>query len=129
VITFDTVSIQEYVRAGKASAALILPTDAYTDTSVGLYVKFYYDPKNDIEMQTIGGLVRQVVFSQFPSIIMQSGLRQTEKFLGMKSGHAFNHTMASLVNKYFKIDTNRILHPQEAIQAKVTPTFFRTSFA
>ena len=112
VITFDTVSIQEYVRAGKASAALILPTDAYTDTSVGLYVKFYYDPKNDIEMQTIGGLVRQVVFNQFPSIIMQSGLRQTEKFLGMKSGPVFNRTMASLINKYFKIDTNRILHPK-----------------
>ncbi|MGD1045377.1 MAG: ABC transporter permease [Bacteroidota bacterium] len=112
VITFDALSIQEYVRTGKASAALILPPDAYADTSIGLYVKFYYDPKNDIEMQTIRGLIQQVVFSQFPSIIAQSGLRQAEQFLGMQSGTAFNRNMASIVHKYFKIDTNRILHPK-----------------
>jgi ABC-2 type transport system permease protein len=112
VITFDTLSIQEYVRTGKASAALILPPDAYSDTSIGLYVKFYYDPKNDIEMQTIRGLIQQVVFSQFPSIIAQSGLRQAEKFLGIQSGTAFNRDMASIVHKYFKIDTNLILHPK-----------------
>ena len=111
-IIFDTLSIQDYVRTGKVSAALILPPDTYSDTSIGLYIKFYYDPKNDIEMQTIQGLIQQVVFSQFPSIIAQSGLRQTEKFLGMKSGTAFNRNMAIIVHKYFKIDTNRILHPK-----------------
>jgi ABC-2 type transport system permease protein len=112
VVTFDTLSIQDYVRNGKASAALILPPDAYADTSMGLYVKFYYDPKNDIEMQTIRGLIQQVVFSQFPTIIMQSGLRQTEQFLGMQSGITFNRSMASLVHKYFSVDTNLILHPK-----------------
>ncbi len=112
VITFDTLSIQEYVRNGKASAALILPPDAYADTSMGLYVKFYYDPKNNIEMQTIQGLIQQVVFSQFPSIIAQSGLRQAEHFLGMRSGVTFNRSMASLVHKYFGVDTSLILHPK-----------------
>jgi ABC-2 type transport system permease protein len=112
VITFDTLSIQDYVRNGKASAALILPPDAYADTSMGLYVKFYYDPKNDIEMQTIQGLIQQVVFSQFPSIIAQSGLRQVEQFLGMQSGVTFNRSMASLIHKYFGVDTNLILHPK-----------------
>ena len=112
VVTFDTLSIQDYVRNGKASAALILPPDAYADTSIGLYVKFSYDPKNDIEMQTIRGLIQQVVFSQFPTIIMQSGLRQTEQFLGMQSGVTFNRSMASLIHKYFGVDTNLVLHPK-----------------
>jgi ABC-2 type transport system permease protein len=111
-VVFDTLSIQEYVRSGKAAAALVLPPDAYADTSIGLYVKFYYDPKNDMEMQAVHGLIQQVVFSQFPSVMAQSALRQAERYLGIKPGGAFNRGMASLVHKYFKIDTNIILHPK-----------------
>jgi ABC-2 type transport system permease protein len=110
-VVFDTLSIQEYVRNGKAAAALVLPPDTYADTSVGLFVKFYYDPKNDMETQTVRGLIQQVVFSQFPSVMAQSGLRQAERYLGIESGDAFNHKMASLMHKYFKVDTNTILHP------------------
>ena len=111
-VVFDTLSIQEYVRNGKAAAALVLPPDTYADTSVGLYVKYYYDPKNDMETQTVRGLIQQVVFSQFPSVMAQSGLRQAERYLGIKSGDAFNHRMATLIHKYFKVDTNIILHPK-----------------
>jgi ABC-2 type transport system permease protein len=112
MVVFDTLSIKEYVRSGKATAALVLPPDTYADTSVGLYVKFYYDPKNEMEMQTVRGLIQQVVFSQFPSVMAQSGLRQAERYLGIKSGSAFNRNMATLVHKYFKVDTNIILHPK-----------------
>jgi len=111
-IGFDTLSIQEYVRSGQAAAALVLPPDTYADTSVGLYVKFYYDPKNDMEMQTVRGLIQQVVFSQFPSVMAQSALRQAERYLGIESGSAFNRRMATLVHTYFKIDTNIILRPK-----------------
>jgi ABC-2 type transport system permease protein len=111
-VSFDTLSIQEYVRNGKAAAALVLPLDTYADTSVGLYVKFYYDPKNDMEMQTVRGLIQQVIFSQFPSVMAQSALRQAERYLGIEPGGAFNRSMASLVHKYFKVDTNIILHPK-----------------
>ncbi len=113
-VIFDSVSIKEYVRAGGASAALILPQDAYSDTSLGLNLKFYFDPKNEIEMQTTRGLIKQIVFSQFPSIIAQSGFRQAERFLGKKSGEGFKHGIASTINKYFKVDTNAILHPDIA---------------
>jgi ABC-2 type transport system permease protein len=111
-VVFDTLSIQEYVRNGKATAALVLPIDTYADTSVGLFVKFYYDPKNEMEIQTTRGLIQQIVFSQFPSVMAQSGLRQVERYLGIKSGVEFNRNMASLVHKYFKVDTNIILHPK-----------------
>jgi ABC-2 type transport system permease protein len=110
-IVFDTSTIQAYVREGKAVAALVLPPDTYADTSVGLFVKFYYDPKNDMEMQTVRGLIQQVVFSQFPSVMTQSALRQAERYLGMQSGSAFNRNMASLLHKYFHVDTSVILHP------------------
>lgn len=111
VRTFDTTSIKEYVMNGNATAALVLPIDAYSDTSMALKIKFYYDPKNEIEIQTVQGLIKQVVFSQFPSIIAQSGLKQAERALGTKNGREFNRGMASVVSKYFKVDTSVFLHP------------------
>jgi ABC-type Na+ efflux pump permease subunit len=108
---FDTTSIKEYVRNGKATAAVVLPPDAYTDTSTALIVKFYYDPKNEIEMQIVQGLVQQAIFSQIPSIIEQSGLRQAERYLGSGFGGKFERSIALTVSKYFKIDTSQILHP------------------
>lgn len=111
IIVFDSVSIKEYVRAGNATAALILPPDAYSDTSIGLNLKFYYDPKNEIETQTTKGLIQQIVFTQFPSIISQSGFRQADRFLGTSSGEGFRRSMAAIVNKYFHVDTSVFLHP------------------
>jgi ABC-2 type transport system permease protein len=113
-VVFDSVSIKEYVRAGNAAAALILPPDAYSDTSLGLSLKFYFDPKNEIEIQTAKGLIKQIVFTQFPSIIAQSGFKQAEQFLGTKSGEGFRRGIASTISKYFKVDTSAILHPDFA---------------
>lgn len=111
IIPFDTASIKEYVQKGKATAGIVFPADAYTDTSTALNLKFYYDPKNEIEMETVDGLLQQAVFSHFPSIIAQSGFRQAKKFLGGDSGRAFNKGLASLVGKYFKVDTGIFLNP------------------
>jgi ABC-2 type transport system permease protein len=114
-IVFDTVSIKRFVQTGKATAAVVLPADAFTDTSLGLTMKFYYDPKNEIETQVVQGLIKQVAYGQMPSIIQQSALRQSEKQLGTKSGQAFNRGMASLVSKYFKVDTSYLMNPSKAL--------------
>jgi len=114
-IAFDTVSIKRFVQTGKATAAVVLPADAFADTSLGLKVKFYYDPKNEIEMQVVQGLVRQVMYGQMPAIINQSMQRQSEKYLGTKSGQAFNRNVASLVSKYFHVDTSLIMNPAKAM--------------
>jgi ABC-2 type transport system permease protein len=114
-IAFDTVSIKRFVQTGKATAAVVLPEDAFTDTSLGLRMKFYYDPKNEIEIQVVQGLIKQVAYGQMPSIIQQSAQRQSEKYLGTKSGQAFNRGVASLVSKYFKVDTSLIMNPSKAM--------------
>ena len=119
VVVFDTNSIKEYVQRGKATAGIVFPADAYTDTSTALDIKFYYDPKNEIEMQTVEGLFTQAVFSHFPAIIAQSGFRQAKKFLGPDSGRMFNTSLASLVGKYFKIDTSKFLHPERWVTARL----------
>ena len=103
-IKFDTSSVQEYVKKGSVSAALVIPVDAYTDTTVGLKLKFYYDPKNDMEMQIIQGVLQQTIMSEVPDIFMKGMQKQAIRYLGVDSGKAFNTEIASTVGKYFKID-------------------------
>jgi len=114
-IPFDTASIKEFVRSGNATAALVLPPDTFTDTSMGLNVKFYFDPKNAIETQMAHGLVEQALFSQVPALITQSGFRQASRALGAKPGEDFRRSMISLVGKYFKVDTTLLSNAGAAL--------------
>ncbi len=110
VVKFDTNSVKDYVRKGNASAALVIPENAFTDTSTGLRLKFYYDPKNEIEMQTIQGLMQQTIMSQMPNIFMASMQHRAETMLGKNKGMKFNRKIASVVSEYYGIDTSKILN-------------------
>jgi ABC-2 type transport system permease protein len=109
-LTFDSSSVKEFVRRGSAAAALVIPPDAYTDTSFGLKLKFYYDPRNDMEMQIIQGVLQQTIMSQLPEVFLQSAQRSALQTLGEDSGNAFNAGIAGLVSKYFGIDPAAVLN-------------------
>lgn len=103
-IKFDTTSVQDYVKRGRVSAALVIPVDAYTDTSSGLKLKFYYDPKNDFEMQLMQGVLQQTIMSEIPDLFLQGMQRQSIKYLGTDSGKAFNDAITGVIEKYFSND-------------------------
>ncbi len=109
-VTFDTNSVKDFIRRGNASAALVIPADAFTDTSTSLRLKFYYDPKNNIEMQMIQGLLTQTIMTEIPSVFISSMQRKAEGYLGMEKGSNFNKQIASVISKYYKVDTAEILH-------------------
>lgn len=119
-IPFDTVSIRDYVAKGNASAAIVFPVDAYSDTATAMRIKYYFDPKNEIESQMVQGLLQQAVMQGAPDLLKESMLRRSKKLLGTESGNAFNHNIASLCKQYFDVDTNIILHPLDTLQAKDT---------
>ncbi len=108
-VKFDTNSIKEYVQRGNATAALVLPEDAFTDTSTGFKIKFYYDPKNEMEMQVVEGLLQKTIMSQMPNIFIASMQHKAETYLGTKKGMSFNRKIAELVSKYYGVDTAKIL--------------------
>ncbi len=110
VIKFDTNSIKDYVIKGNISAALVLPEDAFTDTSTSFKIKFYYDPKNQMEMQIIEGLLQQTVMMQMPGIFMASMQHKAKEYLGEQKGIMFNKKIASLVSQYYGVDTSKILN-------------------
>ncbi len=109
-VKFDTNSVKDYVKKGNVSAALVIPEDAFTDTSTGFKIRFYYDPKNEIEMQTIEGLMQKTIMSQMPSIFMASMQHRAKATLGVNQGMNFNKKIASVISKYYKVDTSKILN-------------------
>ncbi len=113
-VPFDTNSIKDFIRKGNASAGLVIPADAYTDTSLGMKLKFYYDPKNDMEMQMIHGMLQQTIMTQIPGIFLQGAQRQAIKYLGLDSGRSFNKDIAATLSKYFHIDPVNVLRPLAA---------------
>jgi ABC-2 type transport system permease protein len=109
-VKFDTTSLKEYIKKGSISSGLVIPEDAYTDTSFGLKLKFYYDPKNDLEMQLVQGMLQKTVMEQIPSIFNKSMQQQSKKYLGVNKANFFNKEIALVVSKYFNVDTADILH-------------------
>ena len=108
--SFDTNSVKDFVKKGNASAALVIPADAYTDTSSGLKLKYYYDPKNEIETQLIQGMLQKIVMESLPEIFTDNMMRRSEKYLVKDSGDQFNRQIASVIGKYFKVDTAFLLN-------------------
>jgi ABC-2 type transport system permease protein len=100
-VPFDTLSIQEYVKRGSAPAALVIPVDAYTDTSLGFRIRFYYDPRNEIEMQIVQGMLQKTIMEQTPQVFLQSMRRQADRALGKDSGRSFNTSIEHTVRRYF----------------------------
>jgi ABC-type transport system involved in multi-copper enzyme maturation permease subunit len=119
-LQFDTVSIKDFVKKGNATAALVIPKDAYTDTAFGLKLKFYYDPKNEIEMQMIQGLLQQTIMSQIPQLFNSLMMKRSEVALGKVKGRMFNKGIASLISKYFHVDTSKILRNGYFVSADTT---------
>jgi ABC-2 type transport system permease protein len=100
-ITFDTNSIKDFVQKGRAPAALVLPADLFTDSSTGIKLKFYYDPKNVLEIQVIDGMIRQIAYSQLPNVFNQVTKHGAQAYLGKVQGGAFSSGIDSIVRKYF----------------------------
>ena len=108
VVQYDSNSIKTAVMSGKFSAAIVLPEDAFTDTSSSLKMKFYYDPKNDMESQVIQGVLQQTLMQSIPEVFTQTMQKKSENILGKDTGTMFNKEISKTVSKYFKVDTSEV---------------------
>ncbi|MEN8193415.1 MAG: ABC transporter permease [Bacteroidota bacterium] len=109
VTDFTEEKAIEYVKAGKYAAAVVLPNDFLSDTSVTMSIKYYYDPRNEIESSIIQGSIQRTVFTQLPQIFPSLLTRQANKFLGTEEGEGFRSDMAEIVSDYFDVPKDSIL--------------------
>jgi ABC-2 type transport system permease protein len=99
----------ELVKSGKYPAALVLPTNFFSDTSASLNFKYYYDPRNEIESQLIKGTIQQTIFTKMPKLFPVLMQNQAKSFLGSVKADSFKTDIAGMVSSYFGTDENEII--------------------
>ncbi len=109
LIPINEDKAKEFVKAGNYPAALVLPTNFFTDTSSSLIIKYYYDPRNEIESQLIQGTIQQTIFTKMPKLFPLLMQNQAQSYLGGVKADSFKTDVAGMMSNYFGMDENEIL--------------------
>jgi ABC-2 type transport system permease protein len=99
---------EERVRAdikdNKLRFALVFPDDALSDERFGLRVRLLYNPRNDIETQTVMGLLQKNIYTAAPSFLFASLRKRAENLIGVEDTEKFYDSIADAVSNAFDID-------------------------
>jgi ABC-2 type transport system permease protein len=96
--------------------ALILPADLISPTQFGLRLKILSNPRNEIETQTVNGLLQKTIFTSVPQLIGESLQASAKNFLGDARFKQFNGTIASAISSAFGGDKEEIQRDLESGQ-------------
>jgi len=100
------------VRAGlhdnQYRFALIIPADLISDGSFGIHLKFLSDPRNEIETQTVNGILQKTIFSRVPQLLGQSLQHRSRTLLGNERFETLNRAMANAVTAAYGGDSEEI---------------------
>lgn len=99
----------ELVKSGKYPAALVLPVNFFNDTSSSLIIKYYYDPRNEIESQLIKGTIQQTIFTKMPRLFPLLMQNQAQSFLGSEKADSFKTEIAEMMSSYFGTEESVVL--------------------
>ena len=93
--------VREQMHAGSLRFALIFPPDTQGDESFGLKLKFLKNPRNEIETQTVTGLVQKTIYTSAPQALLVSLQKKGVKFIGQEKFDQFNRAIANSVVQAF----------------------------
>jgi len=98
--------VRRMLTDGDLRFALIFPEQ--TNASLGIRVRFLNNPRNEIETQTVTGLVQKTVFTSAPQAIFQSLQEQGKRFVGSAAFEKFDHDLAVTIARTFGGDPAEI---------------------
>jgi ABC-2 type transport system permease protein len=101
--------VRAMIRNREFRFAVIIPKDLIADDRIGLHLKILSDPRNEIETQTVNGLLQKTIFSNVPQLLGQALQTRAKKFLGDTAADAFNRTIVRDVVSTFGGDSEKIL--------------------
>jgi len=88
--------------------AVVIPKDLFPETSFGVRLKTLSDPRNEIETQTVNGLLQKTIFSNVPDLLGQSLQARAKDFVGPAQLDKFNGTIATAIAGVFGGDADTI---------------------
>ena len=96
------------LRENEYRFALILPADLLRDDQLGLHFRFLSNPRNEIEAQTVRGILQKTLFTNVPQLLGQALQKRAKKFLGDARFDQFNGAIAGAVSRAFGGDAAEI---------------------
>ncbi len=88
--------------------ALLLPPDFLPASGFGVKLKFLSNPRNDIEAQTVNGLLQKTIFMSVPQLLGQSLQRAGVNLIGEAQLTQFNQSIATAISAHFGGDAATI---------------------
>ena len=106
--------------------AVVIPDDLISDTRLSLHLEILSNPRNEIETQTVNGILQKTIFSNVPELLGQSLQARAKKFMGDANLDRFNSSLSSAIGTAFGGDPEEIkrrnkeaLEKRKAAAAKV----------
>jgi len=100
--------LRPQIHDGSYRYAVVIPADVVSAAKIGLHLKIYSDPRNDIEAQMVNGLLQKTLFSNVPQLLGQSLQARAKQFLGDGRFEQFNRDIANTVATAFGGDPAQI---------------------
>ena len=105
---------RELIRDNKLRFGLVFPPDTMSEKRFGLRLIFLNNPRNDIETQTVSGLLQKVIFTSAPQALMTSLRDQTTAFIGPAETNTFYDGMARSISDAFDLEYDAVRADMEA---------------
>lgn len=88
--------------------ALVIPPDLIPASGLGVHLLFLTNPRNEIEAQTVSGVLQKTIFTQVPQLIGQSLQTSARQRIGAAPLQNFNRSIATAVADAFGGDATQI---------------------
>lgn len=100
--------LRPMIQDGAFRFAVLIPQEAGASGGFGLHLKFLSNPLNEIEAQTVNGLLQKAIFSHVPELLGQSLQARARESIGEERLAAFNRAMADAIAAGFGGDKEEI---------------------
>jgi ABC-2 type transport system permease protein len=99
---------------GQLRFAVVIPAALLREDAIGIRLRILSNPQNEIETQTVHGLLQKTIFASVPELLGQSLQAQAGRYLGAARLERFNQSLATSIASAFDTDTATIKRSIEA---------------
>ena len=100
--------LREMLRTGAVRFGLIFPPDAQGDPMAGLKLRFLNNPRNEIETQTVTGLLQKAIYTAAPQALIAGVQKAGANYIGAEALENFNRSLADNIAQWFGGDPQQI---------------------
>lgn len=100
--------LKPLIENGVFRFAVVIPKTTTGGSNFGVHLKFLSNPLNEIESQTVSGLLQKAIFSHVPELLGQSLQAKAREWIGEQRYGKFNNSLADTIATAFGGDRDQI---------------------